>query len=218
MSAKTYRSEQASFLWVKNIWITDSPMAHPIVSDWNSFKSTHAYPSTGEDIGADGYASLIAKLESEKTAPNGYFILVLLTAGISFLMQIVLTKGNKAQMELQTVDGQGMQTQKIMTVIMPIMMAVFAFMYTSAFSIYIILSSVISMITTLSINKIVDVKYNKENANKKAEVVRGRVYTPKQEPEKKPEPKKSKQQKELENDGFLSGKADGKKHVRGRIK
>ena len=67
------------------------------------------------------------------------FILVILTAGISFLTQIVMTKQQKAQMELQTVDGQGMQTQKIMKWMMPIMMAIFSFMYTAAFSIYIIL-------------------------------------------------------------------------------
>ncbi len=221
-AAEKYREEQTGFLWVKNIWVTDSPLSHPVVGDWNTFKSTHAYPSDGLDIGEKGYNSLTANLESEKSAPNGYFILVILTAGVSLIMQLVMSKSQKAQMELQTVDGQGKQTQKIMTIMMPIMMAFFAFMYTSAFSIYIILSNILSIGSTFGINKIVDIKFKKEKA-KKAKTndgkIRGRVYTPKQE-EKKPEPKKEKKKDKNavpEND-FLSGKADGKKHIRGRLK
>ena len=216
-SADKYREEKTSFLWVKNIWVTDSPMAHPVVSSWKSFKSTHGYPKTGEDIGEEGYANLTAKLEFEKSSPNGYFVLVVLTAGVSLLMQIILSKSQKAQMELQTVDGQGAQTQKIMTVMMPVMMAIFAFMYTSAFSIYIILSSVMSMLTTISINKIVDTKFKKELASANTdERIRGRVYTPKEEP-KKEKPKKSKKQVQQVPD-FLTGEADNKKKIRGRIK
>ena len=92
-----------------------------------------------------------------------------------------MSKSQKAQMELQTVDGQGAQTQKIMTWMMPIMMAVFAFMYTAAFSLYIILSSLISMFTTIGINKIADLKYKKKTDE--GGVTHSRVYTPKQQPE-----------------------------------
>ena len=216
MSAKTYRTEQASFLWVKNIWVTDSSLAHPVGSDWNSFKTANAYPVNGEDIKAEGYNNLTAKLSVEKTQPNGYFILVVLTAGISLLMQLVMNKSQKAQMELQTVDGQGAQTQKMLTFMMPVMMAVFAFMYTSAFSIYIILSNLISMLTTVIINKIVDYKFKKEKSKngQNAEVVHGRVYTPKEEP-KKEKPKKKKTNVP-EGPDFLTGKGDNSSKIRGR--
>ncbi|MBQ7349049.1 MAG: YidC/Oxa1 family membrane protein insertase, partial [Clostridia bacterium] len=150
MSAERYREEQASFLWIRNIWVTDSPMKHAVESSWSTFKSTHSY--SGYDIGKDGYNKLIAHLDEETTAPNGYFILVVLTAAVSLVSQIVMGKTQKAQMELQTVDGQGAQTQKMMKWMMPIMMAIFAFMYTSAFSIYIILSSTLSLGTTFLIN------------------------------------------------------------------
>lgn len=217
MAAKTYRENQSSFLWIQNIWVTDSPMKHPIESDWKTFKQTHGYNGDAEeDIGQERYELLIAQLEKEKNEPNGYFILVILTAGLSLLSQIVMSKSQKAQMELQTVDGQGAQTQKMMTWMMPIMMAIFAFMYTSAFSIYIILSTVISMLTTFGINFIVDRKYKKENAQKDDGVIRGRVYTQKEEVKQE---KKDKKEKEIPVKGdFLSGTADGKKHVRGRTK
>ena len=114
-------------------------------------------------------------------------------------------------MELQTVDGQGAQTQKVMQWVMPIMMAVFAFMYTAAFSLYIIMSSLISIATTYLINFIVDIQIKKENKNKKVDQkIRGRVYV-KKEQEKKPEPKKEKKNKDdkfahEQGGDFLTGK------------
>jgi len=211
-SAESFRENNAGFLWVKNIWISDSPLKHPIETNWETFKATHGVPSDVIINEAD-YAKMISKLDVEKEAPNGYFILVILTAGVSLLLQIVTTKSQKAQMELQTVNGQGASTQKMMTWIMPIMMAIFAFMYTAAFSIYIILSSAISIGSTFVINAIIDKKYKKNDNNVKK--IRGRVYVPKEE--EKPEPKKEKKAKKnaVPENSFLSGKADNKS-VRGR--
>lgn len=222
-SAQTYRAEQASFLWIKNIWATDSPTAHPIQTDWQTFKTTHGYTANGEyEIGATAYSNLIAKLEYEKTAPNGYFILIILTIGITFLTQIIMSKAQKAQMELQTVNGQGAQTQKMMKWMMPIMMAIFAFMYTAAFSIYIVLSSVISLLTTLLINFLVDKKLQKEQNKKGTEKVRGRIYVAEEQPKEQPKEKakKNKDDKFAHASGsdFLSGTATKKSHIRGRLK
>ena len=212
-SAETYRREQQSFFWVKNIWATDSPMSHPIESDWNSFKNTHGY--NGADI-KEGYGELIAKLDYEKNAPNGYFILIALTALSSLVLQIVTTNASKAQMELQTVDGQGMQTQKMMKWIMPIMMAFFAFMYTAAFSLYIVVNSILSIGLTYGINLIVDTKFKKEQKAQKPQEIRGRVYTPKEEVKEEKKEKKVKKNKDdkfaHENGGdFLTGKVKKKK-------
>ena len=226
-SAETYREEEEGFLWIKNIWVTDSPMKHPVETSWSTFKKTHEYK--GFDIGDPGYATLTAKLGAEKEQANGYFILVILTAGVSLAMQLVTNKSQKAQMELQTVDGQGAQTQKIMKWMMPIMMAIFAFMYTSAFSIYIILSSLISMGTTVGINFIVDRRFKKQKEKGDDGKTRKRIYTPKEE--EKQDPKKAKKVKEDKDDkfahesggDFLTGKKKVKKakpqqHIRGRLK
>ncbi len=221
-SAETYTKEKAGFLWIQNIWAADSTTAHPIQKDWNTFKTTHGYNAGGQyDIGAGAYEKLIGKLEVETTRPNGYFILVALTIVTSFLTQVVMGKAQKAQMELQTVDGKGAQSQKIMKWMMPIMMAIFAFMYTAAFSIYIILSSVLGILTTLIINFFVDKKMKKELANGKETKIRGRVYNEQPEKTNKPEkqPKKDRDDKFAHQSGedFLTGKAD-KKHIRGRKK
>ncbi len=210
-SAETYRKEQQSFFWVKNIWATDSPSAHPIEKNWSNFKNTHSYSGVNVD-----YDSLIEKLDYEKNAPNGYFILIALTALSSLVLQLVSAKASKAQMELQTVDGQGMQQQKMMQWIMPIMMAVFAFMYTAAFSIYIIVNSILSIGMTFGINFIVDRKFKKEQKQQKPQAIRGRVYTPKVEEKEVKKEKKEKKKKDdkfaHENGGdFLTGKVKNKK-------
>ena len=210
-SAISYQAQQEGFLWVKNIWVTDSPTSHPVSQDVFSFISTSNIPFLAGD-----YTELTAKLYSEKTIPNGYFILVALTALSALLTQFITSKGQKAQMELQTVDGQGASTQKFMMWVMPIMMTVFSFIYTAAFAIYMVLSSIVSVITTLLINYFVDKKYKvKATAG---EVIRGRVYVPKKE-EKPSKKNKQKEDKLLHGEeDFLSGKADKKKHIRGRFK
>ena len=215
-AAETFKTNGSKFLWVKNIWVTDSPTKNPVESSWEEFKKTYEYDGVDIESNGKGYSKLIAGLEEEQDSPNGYFILVALTALSSLLMQFVLGKSQKAQMELQTVDGQGAQTQKVMMWMMPIMMAVFAFMYTAAFSLYIIISSILSLLTTLLINFIADKKF-KPAVNEGDEIIRGRVYIPPKQEE--PDPAKTKKEKNKipEND-FLSGLADKKKHYRGRIK
>ena len=123
---------------------------------------------------------------------------------------MVMTKSQKAQMELQTVDGQGAQTQKVMTIMMPIMMAVFSFLYTAAFSIYIILSSLLGLGQTFLINFIVDKKFKKKKAETQKQVVRGRVYVPKEKPVEENSKTKEKVRKVPETGDFLAGTADKK--------
>ena len=53
-------------------------------------------------------------------------------------------------------------------VIMTVMFAGFSFLYSSAFSIYMIVSSVFSLISTLVINKFVDIYMAKQSAKEEA--------------------------------------------------
>ena len=205
-SAETFRNNGSKFLWIKNIWITDSATKHPVESSWTTFVKTYSYDtsSTLQDMSEEKYNELTANLSTEKTTANGYYILVALTAASSFLTQFIMSKTQKSSMELQTVDGQGAQQQKMMMWMMPIMMAIFSFMYTAAFSIYIVLSSVLGILNTFVINFIVDRKFKKleEEANKG--VVHSKVRVVKEQPkeEKKDEP---------EQVDFLSGLADKNK-------
>lgn len=216
MAAKTFRETPKSFLWVKNIWIRDGAKANPVES-YDSFKAngtsggcascSSCYGDSYDIPDLKAYNLLTKNLTEEKSAPNGYYILPILTAAITFLMQFIMTKSQKASMELQTVDGQGMQTQKMMMWMMPIMMAAFAFMYTAAFSVYIIVSSLISIGTTLLINLYTDKKYGKPKNNN--EVIRGRVYD--KEESKEPVATKPAQKKADFINGSITTKKKGDK-------
>ncbi len=220
-SAYTFRQNVNSFLWVKNIWVADSAFAHPVDEKLTTIAGAEGCGSgcscsslddegwASSDI-SEGYKKLISRLDKEKEQPNGYFILVILTAGSSLILQLITSKSQKAQAELQTVDGKGAMSQKMMTWMMPIMMAVFAFTYTAAFSIYIVLSSAISIGTTLLINFILNRKFKKAEEGGPKEVVRGRVYTPKEQPKKEEKKVKKNKKEAIPDNDFLSGKADKK--------
>ncbi|MBR2614735.1 MAG: YidC/Oxa1 family membrane protein insertase [Clostridia bacterium] len=160
-SANTFREENQGFIWVKNIWQPDSAMAHPVSKDYAEFKKLYGDGKTDQDF-TENYTLLTAKLDVEKGQANGYFILVVLNVLTSFLLQFISSRAQKAQMELQSVDGQGKNTQKMMMWMMPLMMGFFAIYYTAAFSLYIVISSLYSICSTLLINKLVDIKFAKD--------------------------------------------------------
>ena len=154
MAAKdAYYKEKDGFLWIKNIWVADSTFKHPL-------EGASAYAMEGEQ-----YNILTAKMGAEKASKNGYFILVVLSIAVMFLSQLIMEKEQKSQMELQTVEGANStagQTQKMMKWIMPIMFGVFAFIYTASFSIYMIISSAFSIVSSLLINLIVKKVFEKK--------------------------------------------------------
>ena len=159
-AADTYYEMAPSFLWVKNLWSPDLPWKHPVlnsIAEYN-FKDLKL---TGEQAEAE-FQEITYNLSEEKNQPNGYLVLVVLSIGVMLLSQLIMQKSQKTQMQLSSVDGQGAQTQKMMMWMMPIMFGVFAFIYNASFSIYMIISSGLSTVSTVIINKIVEKKFKKQ--------------------------------------------------------
>ena len=176
---------KTKFLWIKNIWMTDASYKHPVQSytDFATEAKREKFNVEGEkvsysDIGKmdtivyteDAYNLITEKLDAPKAAANGYYILILLSIGTILLQQFVMMRSQKEQQKYSTVDGQGASQQKMMMFMMTGMFAIFSFMYSAAFSIYMITSNVFSLLSTLIINKFVDKKLAKEEAT--ATVVR----------------------------------------------
>ena len=161
-------SERTKFLWMKNIWMTDASYKHPIstYSDFVSGLKSQKFDVNGKkadfadvqtDVYGEGAYELITKkLDQQKAQANGYFILILLSVGTILLQQWVTMRSQKAQSQFSTVDGQGAQQQKTTMIMMTVMFAFFSFMYSGAFSIYMIMSNITSLFSTIVINKIVD--------------------------------------------------------------
>ncbi len=183
-------SQKTNFLWIKNIWVTDASYKHPLLpfSEFEAglkngggcfgcFGGRNIFNVNGEKVvyteletktgtqvyKEDVYNIVTGKLEMAKSEPNGYFILIALSIGTILLQQFVSMRSQKEQQKYSTVDGQGASSQKMTMVMMTAMFAIFSFMYSSAFSIYLIVSNVFSLASTLIINKGVDTHMNKKS-------------------------------------------------------
>ncbi len=170
----------ASFLWIQNIWATDAAYVAPIL-EYDKFKEQVTqekfrvgdkeveYSKIGQYTNGNNpydslaYGHVTGALKTQKNTPNGYFILIALSIGTILLQQFVMMRSQKEQQKYSSVDGQGESQQKMMLIIMTAMFAIFSFMYSSAFSIYMIMSNVLSLLSTLIINKIVDTVQNKKD-------------------------------------------------------
>ena len=169
--------KNTSFLWIKNIWATDASYKHPVLkfSEFEAevsrqkfeigkglttdFKGLEQYTKAYADY---NYEIITGKLTAQKSQANGYYILILLSIGTILLQQWISMAGQKEQQKYSSVDGMGASQQKMTMFIMTAMFAIFAFMYSSAFSIYMIMSNVLSLISTLIINKLVDISERKK--------------------------------------------------------
>jgi len=176
-AADNYYEHDLRFLWVKNIWCEDLPWVHPVKDTFASYSfvresgcgasckaSCNKENLTIDTVSEDYFAELTANLAEEKSKPNGYLILVVLSIGTMLISQLLAQKQNKTQMELSSVDGANgtaAQSQKMMMWMMPIMFGVFSFMYTASFSVYIVVSSLFSLAANAIINKLVEKKFEK---------------------------------------------------------
>lgn len=176
---QTKVSKDTKFLWIKNIWSVDATYKHPVLS-YSSFKSEakqEKFKVEGEGKVSYGnidqytdaykeeaYNDITKELSTYKKQSNGYFIMIMLSIGTILLQQVVMQHSQKEQQKYQTVDGQGKGQGKMMMIIMTGMFAIFSFMYSSAFSIYMITSNLFSMVSTLVINFFVDRSASKKEA------------------------------------------------------
>ena len=178
-----YRSHSAITPWIENLWVVDSPFSRAIPT-YAEFK-THMQ-NKSENIGtleeAD-YNEITYDLDDRKQTGfgkgNGLFILVAISILSMFASTILSQKMQKTQMQLSTVDGANgtaASSQKMMTWMMPIMFGIFAFMYSAAFSLYMITSTLLSTGSTLLINMFVERGFKNKIEKELAEKENQRRY------------------------------------------
>ena len=158
-SAQYYEGNNQGFLWVGNIWYPDS-MLNKEVPTFDKFVSSLSRASDLSNY-EESYNEVTAHLDKQKDTYNGYFVLIVLAIGMMFLSQFFMMRMQKDMNELGTVDGSGQRTNKWMLILMPIIYGVFSFFYSAAFSLYMITNTLYSFVTTLIVNKALDVKFRK---------------------------------------------------------
>ena len=166
------------FPWVKNIWAADC--------SW-----TTALPASNDElskkinlqISDTDYEELTYNLGRYKEKGfkngNGWFILVALSILSMAGSTIIMNKTQKTQMQLSSVDGDNStaaSTQKMMTWMMPIMFGIFSFIYSAAFSIYMVTNSLLSTGSTLLINLIVEKSFKKKIEKAEQEKLENHKY------------------------------------------
>ena len=181
-SADYYRGNKNDFMWVKNIWYPDS-LLNKEVPNFSNFSSSISR-ATGSGLSAtyeesynevtyylrnDGYSK--GRLEGKTY--NGYFILIVLAIGLMFAQQFISMRMQKDANDLSTVDGSGARTNKWMLILMPLIYGIFSFFYSAAFSTYMITNTIYGLITTVILNKIMNVSFAKKEA-------RGELFKTKQ--------------------------------------
>lgn len=132
------RPEKSSFLWIENYWIADSPFKNSIFT----------YDEFVGEIGSNNvseyeqviYNSFMTNLDSQVGRVNGYLILAILSVGISFLSIFLgnLTGKKKGEKTKQPTGG------KVMMIVLPIIMGIFAIFYNSVFAIYLVVGQAIN--------------------------------------------------------------------------
>ena len=138
-----------SWLWVKNVWKSDTNTSQFV--DFDAYASHMGYTDEEKTIAKERYDFIVNSIEDEEGAQNGFYVLIILAAAISFLTQFISTK-------LVTPKGQKLNTMnKVMFAIMPISMIFFAMSSNVVFTLYIIINSImtalISTVITLIMRK-----------------------------------------------------------------
>lgn len=150
-----FEETKTSFLWIDNIWIADSAFNSPVM-DYKTFINKSAL--TEEEISAEEYELVMGHIEDSVRKSNGFFILAILAAGLNYLSISVNTWISRAKARKQGIDpklvSQG--SNKIMTIIMPVIMGIFTLFYNAAFGLYIVAGALIALITSPLVTMFVD--------------------------------------------------------------
>ncbi len=162
-TADYYVENMESFLWIKNIYKAESPMTSPvftkeeITSYLNNYYSEEEKQLEEENHYEEQiFDAVIVGLDERDLGVNGYFVLVILAVGASFL-SIFLSN--------RLMKGKSAPGGKLMYIIMPLILGIFTLMYTSLFAIYIIVGQLV-MIAMAPLTNLIVKKWAAASAKK----------------------------------------------------
>lgn len=139
-------AKQNSWLWVKNVWKSDTNTSQFV--DFNSYASNQGLKDQAKTDAKTRYDVIVKAVEGGQQTQNGYFVLIILCAGVSFVMQLLSAK-------LMTPKGQKLTTMnKVMFAIIPVTMTILATTSNVVFTLYVITNSIMATLITTIISLI----------------------------------------------------------------
>jgi len=178
-----------SWLWVKNVWRPDTNASgfsnYATFATTTNFYDTENYKKvlnerlsgiTDESEKStitknvqnefrDKYNFVTYNLQQEYSSWNGYFILVILAAVVTYLSvtisQMQSSKKQKRNQEMENPANPG-KAMKIMKFILPIIMIIFTIGYSAVFALYIVTNSIMATIISFVCLKIFEKQEKKQ--------------------------------------------------------
>lgn len=149
-----YDETKTSFLWIENIWLPDTTK-NPVMKYDNFIEKSRI----DEDLISEvEYNLVLDPIKTSERRNNGYFVLAVLAAGTNFLSITINNMISKRKAKKQMIDPNlmGNGSNKLMTIIMPLIMGVFTLLYNAAFGLYIVSGAIITLITSPLVTIFVD--------------------------------------------------------------
>lgn len=155
------------FLWITNISRPDTWVeAFPETADKFTGTLTKRYRAYRDEFDSELYKEIYEGISEQGVGYkvgdkhwNGLMILPVLSIALSFLSTFISNKTSKKKNDVEQLgpDAAAAQsTNKVMMFVMPIMMGIFGFIYTATFALYMVCSSLLSILFTLAMNPVID--------------------------------------------------------------
>lgn len=158
---EVYDETREGFLWIKNVWIADSPLSKSVVN----YKSLEG--QIGKKNIEEGeetvYNAFMKDLKTERSTANGYFllpILIVATAVLSMYLTNLYNKRKNAKKGLPPMK----QNAAWAKIVVPALLGLFALLSNSVFSIYMLTGNLVSTILLVPQLMLVDYFIDKKNA------------------------------------------------------
>jgi membrane protein insertase Oxa1/YidC/SpoIIIJ len=213
---EAYEQKKDGFIWIKNIFMPDTPWVE-VIPDYATFSGTGGGGLFQVRLNITGidkvdYEKIMNPItDSKSNSVNGLLILPLLCLALNILMTKLNPQGQQPAAPPaygQNAEAMAKQSQsmgKVMIYIMPLMMFVFALFYSSAFTLYLVVSTSFSIVFNLIYNAFAKKKDKQEENTvesttyvRKSELETIKKQKEKEEQEKAAEEKDAKAKKILE--------------------
>lgn len=189
---KRYGEVKESWLWIDNIWKSDTPWTNSVAtfkeysnSARATFKDVEIKNAADEQIGmltandlkslAEAeYNQIMDPIRESAGRANGYLIVVILAAGLN-LISLLASQGKlkfkrKKKTTLEEEPKQKQPGGWLMLVLLPAIMIYITLIYNAVFGLYIFVSSLVTTAATPLINWLINVIDKKKQAKKDKEV------------------------------------------------
>ena len=149
-----YEETKTGFLWIENIWLPDTAV-DPVMT-YSNFISKSGI--SDKEVTEEEYNLIVGPMADDYRGNNGFYVLAILAAGLNYLSTVTNGLITKWRAKKKGMDPKLMKagSNKIMTIIMPLIMGVFTLFYNAAFGLYIVAGALITLITSPLVTLFVD--------------------------------------------------------------